>query len=116
MAISVLHGTVRVVAFELDDAGYVVSLESFADNWSVSQRVDLSAFDLLIAADGNLAVGEHLAVGGGCPWLLIEQFGVSFGALNVQSFGRTPEIGKSRAFGGGSEFVDGVDSLVRSRQ
>jgi len=92
LAVSVLHGAVRLVPLEFDDAGHVVCLQSFLEDGCICQRVDLSSLYRVVSRDGHLAVGEHLALGGGRPGLLVEQFGVSFGSLDVQGLRRAPEI------------------------
>lgn len=61
LAASVVHGAEGLVLLQLDDTGHVVRLEFLLQHGGVCQRVDLPALHGLVAADGNLAVAEHLS-------------------------------------------------------
>lgn len=67
LAVSVVHGTVRLVALEFDDAAEVVRLQSLSDDRGVSQRVDLTSLRCLVLGNGHVAVGKHFIVGSSCP-------------------------------------------------
>lgn len=116
LAVSIVHGAEGLVALEFDDAGHVVGLETLLEDGRVCEGVDLPALDLVVAGDGDVAVGEELAEGGRGPGVEAEQLGVSRGALDVQFFGGAPEVSEDSALGGGAEFCDGVDLVVGAGQ